>query len=101
VCPIGADEVVEGYLDLGNSASYTDIVGDGSFTRNSALKPSLVGAEVGTSQLVVEEELDIRSLLQLIEEGIIEGSSVDSIDSLVVIVSYNLQGKSQYQLPSR
>lgn len=82
VCPVGADEVVVRDLDLGRSACHTQVVGLGGFAWDAAFKPCFVGAEVRTCQLVVEEELDIRFALQLVEEGIVQGAPIDCIDRL-------------------
>lgn len=71
VSTVRADKVVERDLDLGGSASDAQRVGLGSFAGNATLEPCLVCTEVSASQLVVEEQLDIRRALQRVEEGIV------------------------------
>jgi len=64
--PIRPEKIIEGDLDFGYSAGYAEIIGLGCVTRNAALKPCLVGTEISTCQLMVEEQLDVGSPLQFI-----------------------------------
>lgn len=82
MCTISADEVVVGHFDLGRPSSNTQRVGLRSLAGDTALKPSLVGAEVGTSQLVVEKELDIRGPLELVEQSVVESTPINCINCL-------------------
>lgn len=82
VCAVRADEVVERHLHLWGSSCHACRISLGCFTRNPTFDPGFLGAEVGASQLVIEEQLDIGCLFQLVEKRIIQRRSIDRIDGL-------------------
>lgn len=82
MCTIGADEVVVRHLDLWRSSSNTQRVRLRCLAGDTTLKPSLVRAVIGTSQLVVEEELDIWSALKLVEQSVVESTPINCINCL-------------------
>lgn len=57
---VGPNEKVKGNFDLRRSVG---CIGASTFARNPPLKPSFVGKEIGTGQLVIEEQLHIGRLL--------------------------------------
>lgn len=75
VCTVCSNHEIKGDFDF-SRAAIRNVVSVAGF------KPCLVLPKVGSSELVVEEQLDVGHGFQDVEQPRVESSSINSIDSL-------------------